>query len=195
MNTNLTVRVYGPGELLASIPALLGVQPPVGSLVLISLTNGTIGRVVRADLPAAGEYGYLVRQAVTPTVVAEGTEVVAVVIDDNPHPGLLDELQRADITLAGAYTVPAITAGNPTRSTGTPSFDRCNTVCANVARTDTHIDRARREAAELQNEIDSGLHPHPIQQRHQQRRQVLLEIIDRHERSKPDPDQSPEPPQ
>lgn len=111
MNTNLTVRVSGPGELLASIPALLGVHPPVGSLVLISLTNSTIGLVVRADLPAAGEYGQLVRQAVTPTLVAEATEVVAVVVDDNPHPGLVDELQRADITLAGAYTVPAITAG------------------------------------------------------------------------------------
>jgi hypothetical protein len=83
--------------------------------------------------------------------------------------------------------------GNPTRSTGTPSFDRCNTACANVARTDTHINRARREAADLQDEIDSGLHPHPIQQRHQQRRATLLKIIDQHERSKTDLHQSSEP--
>ncbi|WP_410628205.1 hypothetical protein [Amycolatopsis sp. cmx-8-4] len=85
--------------------------------------------------------------------------------------------------------------GNPTRPTGTPSFDRCNTACANVARTDTHIDRARREAAALQHEIDSGLHPQPIRNRHQQRRIRLLEIIDRHERDKPGLDQPAEPSQ
>jgi hypothetical protein len=83
----------------------------------------------------------------------------------------------------------------PGRSTGTPSFDRCNAACANVARTDTHINRARREAADLQDEIDSGLNPHPIQQRHRQRRLILHEIIDRHEHSKSDPSRPPEPPQ
>ncbi|ONF72713.1 hypothetical protein AVR91_0208960 [Amycolatopsis keratiniphila subsp. keratiniphila] len=83
--------------------------------------------------------------------------------------------------------------GNPSRRTGTPTFDRCNTACGNIARTDTHIERARREAAALQDEINTGLHPHPIQQRHEQRRQKLLKIIDQHEHSKPTP--SPEPPQ
>lgn len=70
-------------------------------------------------------------------------------------------------------------------SAATPSFDRCNSACANVARTDTHIARARHEIASLQDEIDSGLNPHPIQQRQQQRQQALLRIIDQHERSKP----------
>lgn len=116
MNTQFTVRVTGPGELLASIPALLGFHPPSGSLVLISLTDNTFGLIVRADLPSADQYGQLVRQAVTPAFVAEGTELVAVVIDDDPHTGLVDELQRSGITLAGAYTVPAITAGARWRS-------------------------------------------------------------------------------
>ncbi len=116
MNTHLTVRVTGPGELLASIPALIGFHPPSGSLVLISLTDNTFGLIVRADLPSADQYGQLVGQAVTPALVAEGTEVVAVVIDDDPHPDLVDELQRSGITLAGAYVVPAITAGARWRS-------------------------------------------------------------------------------
>jgi hypothetical protein len=83
----------------------------------------------------------------------------------------------------------------PGRSTATPSFDRCHTACANIARTDTHIDRARREATELQDKIDSGLNPLPITQRHQQRRLALLEIVNQHERGRTAADQPLEPPQ
>ncbi|MBF6216272.1 integrase [Nocardia puris] len=77
--------------------------------------------------------------------------------------------------------------GKPNRSVATPSFDRCKAACANIARTDTHIDRARREIASLQDEIDSGLNPHPIQQRQRQRQQALLHIIDQHDHGNPDP--------
>ncbi|SDC65633.1 integrase [Actinokineospora iranica] len=83
----------------------------------------------------------------------------------------------------------------PGRSTATPSFDRCNTACVNVARTDTHIDRVRREVEHLQDEIDTGLDPHPIRERHRQRRLTLLRIIDQHERGRPDPHDRPEPAQ
>lgn len=85
--------------------------------------------------------------------------------------------------------------GKSGHALGTPSFDRCNPACANVARTDTHIDRARREATTLQDEIDSGLNPHPIQQRQRQRRERLLQIISQHERSKSASPEFTEPPQ
>jgi len=71
------------------------------------------------------------------------------------------------------------------RAAVTPSFDRCDRACGNIARTDTHIARARAEADALQAEIDSGLNPHPITQRHRQRQETLREIIAAHERTPP----------
>jgi len=73
------------------------------------------------------------------------------------------------------------------RAAATPSFDRCDRACGNIARTDTHITRARNEVAALQAEIDSGLNPHPITQRHRQRQAALLEIIAAHEHMRPTP--------
>jgi len=48
----------------------------------------------------------------------------------------------------------------------TPSYDRCQPACPNIARTDTHIARARREIDHLDAEITGGADPHPIQDFH-----------------------------
>lgn len=62
----------------------------------------------------------------------------------------------------------------------TPSYDRCQAACPNIARTDTHIARAQAEIDQLDAEITAGTSPHPIQQRLRARRAALQAIIDAH---------------
>lgn len=68
--------------------------------------------------------------------------------------------------------------GQPQR---TPSQDRCNSACANISRTDTHVERIQDEVNRIDAEIVEGLVPLPIQQRLNQRRTTLNEIIARHQ--------------
>lgn len=75
---------------------------------------------------------------------------------------------------------------HPDRATGrgpahTPSLDRCQPACANIARTDTHIARAQAEIDRLDAELSASTDPHPIQQRLQARRAALQAIIDAHQ--------------
>jgi hypothetical protein len=67
--------------------------------------------------------------------------------------------------------------GQPQR---TPSHDRCNSACANISRTDTHIERVQSEVDRIEDEITAGLVPLPIQQRLRQRQRSLGEIITGH---------------
>jgi hypothetical protein len=62
----------------------------------------------------------------------------------------------------------------------TPSHDRCQARCSNIARTDTHIARVQAEADRLNEEIAEGTNPYPIQQRLRIRHAALLGIIDDH---------------
>ncbi|WP_316528106.1 hypothetical protein [Kitasatospora brasiliensis] len=66
----------------------------------------------------------------------------------------------------------------------TPSHDRCQAACPNIARTDTHIERAKAEISEIDAECTDGLNPLPITRRLEQRRATLAEIIDKHERTR-----------
>jgi hypothetical protein len=66
-----------------------------------------------------------------------------------------------------------------------PSLDRCDAACANIARTDTHIDLARREAARRQILISDPLTPQPLRERHCQRVGHLHQLVNRHERTRP----------
>lgn len=66
----------------------------------------------------------------------------------------------------------------------TPSHDRCQAACPNIARTDTHIERAKAEITEINAECAEGLNPLPITRRLEQRRATLAEIIDKHERTR-----------
>jgi hypothetical protein len=71
--------------------------------------------------------------------------------------------------------------GNPRHpATRTPSYDRCQAGCPNIARTDTHIARARVETERLDAELATGANPGPIQLRLQVRRNMLRQIIDDH---------------
>jgi hypothetical protein len=73
----------------------------------------------------------------------------------------------------------------PPRGTArTPSYDRCQPACPNIARTDTHITRAREEIDRLADEIATGVNPHPIQQRLRDRRTRLEAVVAAHQNSR-----------
>ncbi len=80
--------------------------------------------------------------------------------------------------------------GQPQR---TPSQDRCHGACANISRTDTHVERIQAEAGRIEAEIGDALLPLPIQQRLRQRQAKLNEIIARHQatRIRPCPPEDP----
>ncbi|MGW7278855.1 hypothetical protein ACWGIV_11225 [Streptomyces sp. NPDC054844] len=63
----------------------------------------------------------------------------------------------------------------------TPSFSRCDMACANISRTDTHIERARAERQAITEELADDLNPIPVAQRLRQRDQKLESIISEHE--------------
>ncbi|MFD6394184.1 integrase [Nocardia sp. NPDC060259] len=65
-----------------------------------------------------------------------------------------------------------------------PAIERCDPACANIARTDTHIERLRHEITELAEQISSGLTPVPLTERLKQRIAALQRIADRHEATK-----------
>ncbi|MBT2401476.1 hypothetical protein [Streptomyces sp. ISL-100] len=66
----------------------------------------------------------------------------------------------------------------------TPSHNRCVPTCPNIARTDTHIERAQAEIDEIDAECADGLNPLPVTRRLQQRRATLAEIIGKHHRTR-----------
>lgn len=79
---------------------------------------------------------------------------------------------------------PAKALCHPSRAGGSPSLDRCNPACANIARTDTHITALTAETTRLHAEIASPLTPEPIRQRLTQRAASLQQIADRHARTR-----------
>jgi hypothetical protein len=74
--------------------------------------------------------------------------------------------------------------GKPGKAAATPSHDRCDPACANIARTDTHIARIQQEIQRLDKEIAAGLSPAPIQQRLTQRRAWLQTLADKHHQTR-----------
>jgi hypothetical protein len=75
--------------------------------------------------------------------------------------------------------------GNRTAQRHTaPALDRCDPACANIARTDTHIQAARDEIKHLEAEIADPLTPIPLAARLRQRTQTLQAIVDRHDRTR-----------
>lgn len=65
-----------------------------------------------------------------------------------------------------------------------PATDRCDPACANIARTDTHIQLLQTEIANLSEEVTSPLTPTPLRERLKQRSTALQRIVDRHEQTK-----------
>jgi hypothetical protein len=72
-------------------------------------------------------------------------------------------------------------AGKPA---GHPELDRCNPACANIARTDEHIETLTALIARLRAEAASPLAPEPIRQRLTQRAAGLEQIAERHTRTR-----------
>ncbi|MBO0874088.1 MAG: hypothetical protein J2P19_11915 [Pseudonocardia sp.] len=79
------------------------------------------------------------------------------------------------------------------RARRTPNQDRCHSACANISRTDTHIERIQAELDRIDAEITDGLIPLPIRQRLRQRQAALKEIIAGHQATHIHPDSSTEP--
>jgi hypothetical protein len=61
-----------------------------------------------------------------------------------------------------------------------PALDRCDPACANIARTDTHIEQLEHERAQLGEQISSPLTPMPLRERLKQRTAALEAIMQRH---------------
>ncbi|MFJ8313488.1 MULTISPECIES: hypothetical protein [unclassified Streptomyces] len=79
----------------------------------------------------------------------------------------------------------------PSAEARTPSHDRCRTTCPNIARTDQHMNLARREAELLDAEINDDTTPFPIRRRLQQRQTTLLGIISQHDATRIRPATTP----
>jgi len=65
-----------------------------------------------------------------------------------------------------------------------PALDRCDPACANIARTDTHIQAIHHEIKHLEQEAGDPLTPIPLATRQSQRIQTLQAMITRHERTR-----------
>ena len=116
-----TFRFTQPGALIAALPAVLGFVPEK-SLVLVSLEQGRIAAVMRADLAAdlADSIGRLAEVAAT----SGADTVVAVIVDDDgalcpmcndDHRRLCDALTNAleahGVELYAAHVVDRVEAG------------------------------------------------------------------------------------
>ncbi|MGV0992813.1 MAG: DUF4192 domain-containing protein [Mycobacterium sp.] len=114
-------HINRPGALIAALPAVLGFVPE-DSLVLVSLENGRIGAVLRADLAAglADNIGHLAEVA-----AASGAQsVVAVIVDadgalcpmcNDGHRQLCEALTEAlgahDVGVYAAHVVDRVETG------------------------------------------------------------------------------------
>ncbi|WP_344656727.1 integrase [Catenulispora subtropica] len=61
-----------------------------------------------------------------------------------------------------------------------PSLDRCQSSCANIARTDRHAEQLAAESASLRQQADSGLLPEPIADRLRAKAETFDELVTRH---------------
>jgi hypothetical protein len=100
----------------------------------------------------------------------------ALQVHDNP-----DTFLACNYDPAKALCHPSRDAGKPS---GHPALERCNHACANIARTDEHINALTAETARLRAEAASPLAPSPIRQRLAQRAATLDEIAERHARTR-----------
>jgi hypothetical protein len=71
-----------------------------------------------------------------------------------------------------------------TGPTSTPSLDRCQATCPNIARTDTHAEQLRDQAERLRDQAGSALTPQPVADRLRHRATALIELADRHDRTR-----------
>ncbi|MEU9662848.1 hypothetical protein [Streptomyces chartreusis] len=63
----------------------------------------------------------------------------------------------------------------------TPNWNRCNPACANISRTDTHIDRAREQLAQIDADCANPYLPYPLRRRLDLCRASREKIIQEHQ--------------
>ena len=115
------VRFTRPGDLIAALPAVLGFVPEK-SLVLVSLENGRMGAVMRADLSAALMDG--VEQLAGVAATSGADTVVAVIVDadgalcpmcNDEHRQLCEALSAAladrEVGLYASHVVDRVAVG------------------------------------------------------------------------------------
>lgn len=155
MTTTPTVRIDDAGELIASVPALLGFTPE-RSLVAITLRERRVGLVTRADLPpSSNDYPQLARQMAQAAAHAHAEAVIAVVVDGaDTHTDLAVDLAQAlaahDIPLRAAYQVSEIAASATWRSLLEPTITGAlpDPTCTEIATTLVaagHVTHASRD--------------------------------------------------
>ena len=110
------LKITAPSTLISSIPAVLGFRPEK-SLVVVTVTNGTLGAVMRVDLDALRPEMVERLAAAASHHAAHGAFVVVVDPngEDRSHVQLIDGLVEAliirGVSMMGAYVVEDITAG------------------------------------------------------------------------------------
>jgi hypothetical protein len=62
----------------------------------------------------------------------------------------------------------------------TPNWNRCNPACANISRTDTHVDRAREQLAQIDADCADPHLPYPLRRRFDLCRASREKLIQEH---------------
>ncbi len=121
-STHTTLRIADPGELIASVPALIGFRPH-DSLVLIALGGASgrrVGLTLRIDLPPPEQVRDAAEYAVTSLLadVVDGAVVVVIGTSAGPGPArpdvaaaVVDALEDRGVTVHAVVGVDRILAG------------------------------------------------------------------------------------
>lgn len=119
------LTISSPSQLIASLPALLGF-PPTESLVLVTLVEGCIGVVLRADLDGAADDVLANRmEAAAEFAARQGADAAVIVVVDREGygdpvraavlDGLADNfgviLRKHDVSVLGAHVVDRVDEG------------------------------------------------------------------------------------
>lgn len=108
------VRLTTAGDMLATVPSVLGFRPE-DSLVLLCLNeNNRVQLTIRIDLPTADAEAAVTAQICQRHAIRAARRVVAVVVSERDHTSLLDhvgsEMTRLSIPLQ-SFHLPAFTTG------------------------------------------------------------------------------------
>jgi hypothetical protein len=99
----------------------------------------------------------------------------------------LTVFENADAYLICNYDPHRALCNPNNTSTGpasTPSLDRCRATCPNIARTDTHAQQLRDQAKRLRDQAEAALTPQPVADRLRHRATALIELADKHDRTR-----------
>lgn len=117
--------------------------------------------------PAAGRYIAAADEFATRYAGAFATKGQMKALRNNPRLQIFEDpeaLLTCNLDPYQALCDPDL-AKDTKPSMRTPNWNRCNPACTNISRTDTHIERAREQLAELDTHCADPRLPHPIRRR------------------------------